>query len=385
MMGQMVGGRAIVLDAAGQPVPLAGVSPETVPAEAAQAARAGLTFTGQAGDQIVTAVPIPNRGGAVILLAPAEPVQHSLGLARRLMLLAGIGTLLLGAAMALALARRTMQPVIAIQEATQAIARGDFTVRVAVRSGDEIGLLSQAVNAMAARLAEYDLQRREFLANVAHELRTPLSYIRGYMQAMAEGVITAPADRERYIQVVHEEAVRLGRLVDDLMDLAAMEEGHPRLERLPLDLTIPITQALDIIRPQAQARSIQLQSDIPPNLPHPPADGGRIQQVVFNLLDNALRHTDAGGRIQVTAARQEDRVVVRVSNTGPGVDPADLSHIFERFYKQRSGGRGLGLAIVRSIVQAHGGEVGAHSQPGAETVFWFTLPVGMAGGPGPPL
>ena len=375
-MGQMVGGRVTILDRTGVPLSFPGAAPDAPPAAAATAALAGSTYTGRLGDHLVTAVPIQNRGGAVILLAPAAPVLHSLTLARRLMLLAGMGTLFLGATLALLLARRLLQPVITIQEATRAIARGDFTARAAVRSGDEIGLLAQAVNTMAEQLGGYERQRREFLANVAHELRTPLSYIRGYTQAISEGLVTDPGERNRYQQIVHEEAVRLGRLVDDLMEIAEIEEGHSPLNLAPLNLAGPIEQALSIIRPWAEAKAVTLRSDVLPDLPRPFADSDRIQQVLFNLLDNALRHTDSGGHIWVSATGKGGWVMVSVCNDGHGLDPAAIPLVFERFYKHGSSGRGLGLAIVRSIVRAHGGDVGAASVPGRETTFWFTLPVG---------
>lgn len=381
MMGRMVGGEVVVVDRSGQPEPYPGTTSEWVPAEAVRRALAGSTVVDQATRPdgrvfIVTGVPIPDRGGAVLLLAPAEPLQQSLTLARRLLWLAGAGTLLLGTGIALMLSRHLLKPVIAIEKATRSIARGDFSTCVPVTSADEIGQLAAAVNQMTSQLEIFESRRREFLANVAHELRTPLSYIRGYAQALAEGLVSAPEDRERYLKVVQEEAVRLGRLVDDLMDLAELEDTQMALERAPVDLRIPVDQAAATIRPRAAEKGIELNVQLPPDLPQIEVDGGRIQQVVFNLLDNGLRHTPEGGRLAVTARADADWVTVYVSDTGQGFDPELAPLLFERFYKRHSGGRGLGLAIVRSIVQAHGGEVGAESKPGVGTAFWFRLPLG---------
>lgn len=381
MMGQMVGGEVIILGPSGTPRPFGTASPLTAPEAAVSALMAGQEFVGQlhtpTGDAyIVTGAPVAGgAGGGVLLMAPAEPLQQSLRLARRYLWAAGIATLLLGTGLALVLARSLTRPVQAMERATRSIARGDFSVRVPVESADEIGRLGEAINQMTAQLDAYETRRREFLANVAHELRTPLSYIRGYTQALAEGLVTDPAARERYQRIVMDEADRLGRLVDDLMDLAQMEEGQMTFERVPLEIRLPVEQAVSTVQPRAAAQGVTLAVDLPPDLPTPRADGGRIQQVIFNLLDNALRHTPPGGVVKISARGVDGGLEVRVSDTGEGIDPALVSLIFERFQGSRQGGRGLGLAVVRQIVRAHGGEVGVESQPGEGSTFWFRLPV----------
>lgn len=380
LIGKMVGGEVVVLDPRGRPIQFPGASALTPPADAADRTLSGQPFTGRGlGSNgmtlIVTGVPIPNRGGAVLLMAPAEPVEHSLELARRYLWMAGAGTLLLGTGLALFVSRQLLRPVIAIKQATREIARGDFSTRIAIHSGDEIGHLATAVNQMTAQLEAYENRRREFLANVAHELRTPLSYMRGYTQALAEGLVTAPRERERYQRVVMEESIRIGRLVDDLMDLAQIEEGQMAFDLRPLDLRLAVDQAATTVRPLAEKKGVTVEIGLPRDLPHPIADGGRIQQVVFNLLDNALHHTPSGGRICITCTADSGWVRVAVRDSGPGIEPELLPLVFERFHKHQSGGRGLGLAIVRSIIRAHGGEVGVESQPGEGATFWFYLPV----------
>jgi two-component system, OmpR family, sensor histidine kinase BaeS len=379
-MGQMVGGEVMVLDRAGRQVPFPGMSEIQPPSDAVRQTLAGSAYVGQVmlnggGMYIVTGVPVPGTGGAVVLMAPAGPVQRSLTVARRYLWLAGAGTLLLGTGLALFVSRELLRPVIAIERATRSIALGDFSTRVTVHSGDEIGQLAGAVNQMTTQLEAYENRRREFLANVAHELRTPLSYIRGYTQALAEGLVTAQDERERYQKIVQEEAVRVGRLVDDLMDLAQLEEGQMGFDLTPLDLRLPVEQAAATIRPLAEEKGVQVETHLPADLPQPQADAGRIQQVVFNLLDNGLRYTPTGGRLTVTVRAEPGWVQVAVADTGQGINPDQLPLIFERFHKRHSSGRGLGLAIVRSIVRAHGGEVGAESEPGRGSTFWFRLPV----------
>lgn len=379
IMGHMVGGEVLVLDRTGNPVDFPGASATPAPPQAVAVVGKGAPFVGEIpldrGSFIVTAVPVRQNFGAVVLLAPAAPLKQSLSLARRYLLLAGSGTLLLGTGLALMLARSVLRPVIAIEQATVRIARGDFSTRVDVEAGDELGKLAGAVNQMTARLEGYEKRRREFLANVAHELRTPLSYIRGYAQAVAEGFVKTPEERDRYLHIVQEESVRIGRLVDDLMDMAQMDEGQLSFDLQPLDLGLPIGQAAAAIRPQAEEKQVTLDVNLPADLPHPMADGGRIQQVVFNLLDNGLRHTPAGGRLAVSARRDGGQVIVSVADTGEGIPPEELPLVFERFRKRHSQGRGLGLAIVRTIVRGHGGEVSVTSTPGRGSTFSFTLPV----------
>jgi len=375
MMGRMVGGEVIVVDHSGKPLNFSGASQTAPPAPAVTTALTGDFYKGQVNGSIVTAVPIPHGGGAVLLLAPAEPVTRSLNEARLYLRFAALGTLLLGTLVALALSRSLLRPVLAIEQATRRLARGDFSTRVTVDTGDELGRLASAVNGMTAQLQAFENRRREFLANVAHELRTPLSYIQGYTQALAEGLVTAPEDRERYQRIVQEESVRVGRLVDDLMDLAQMEEGQMSLDLAPLDLHLPIEQALATIRPLAEEKGVAVHSELPADLPLVRADGGRMQQVVLNLVDNGLRYSPKGTAIRVSARTEPGWVTVQVTDAGPGIEAEVLPLIFERFQRRHSAGRGLGLAIVRSIVRAHGGDVGVQSPPGQGATFWFCLPV----------
>ncbi|HEY3364075.1 MAG TPA: HAMP domain-containing sensor histidine kinase [Symbiobacteriaceae bacterium] len=378
MMGQMVGGEVLVLGASGQPRHFEGSSAMVPPPQAVAVVETGMPFTGQAlvsdGRQvIITAVAIPGGRGAVVLIAPAEPVQRSLSQARRYLWLAFAGTLLLGTGLALMLSRSVLRPVIAIEQATTHIARGDFATRVEWQSRDELGRLATAVNQMTTQLEGYERRRREFLANVAHELRTPLSYIRGYAQAVAEGLVGDAEERERYLRIVQEESVRLGRLVDDLLDLAQMEEGQMSFNMVALDISLPIEQAVAAISLIAEQKGVRVEADVPPGLPLVRADGGRMQQVVVNLLDNGLRYTEAGGLLRVTAWEDAGSVQVNVTDSGPGIDADQLPLIFERFHKRHSSGRGLGLAIVRTIVRAHDGEVGVDSELGTGSTFWFRL------------
>jgi signal transduction histidine kinase len=380
LMAQMVQGQIQVLDRAWQPIPFPGSSDLVAPAGAVEAVRQGRTWVGSlrtpgGGDWLVTAAPVGQAAGAVILFSPAAPLQQSVAQARHFLLMAGAATLLLGTILALLLSRKILRPLLAVERATAQIAQGEFRIRLPVTSQDEMGRLAAAVNAMSEQLADYEQRRREFLATVAHELRTPLTYVRGYAQILAEGSAVTEADRIRYARIVEEESIRLSRLVNDLLDLAQMDEGTLALAPDWVDLRVPIEQAAATIRPKAEADGVALQIRLPPHLPELWIDGGRIQQVVLNLLDNGLRHTPRGGTLTLTAALDGDGVRVSVRDTGKGIPPAEIGQIFDRIRPHGREKRGIGLAIVKGLVLLHEGKVGVQSWPGEGAELWFWLPL----------
>lgn len=294
---------------------------------------------------------------------------------------AGLGAVLL----ILGLSRRILAPVEALTAAARCMEAGDLSQRVEITSQDEIGDLSRAFNAMADGLARLEQLRRNMTADVAHELRTPLTSIRGYLEAIQDGVVQPDG---RVIDSLHEETMLLNRLVDDLQDLSLAEAGQLGLERQPVALADVVDRAVEAARPRAVAKGVALQVDLPEDLPLVDVDPRRIGQVLRNLLENGLTHTEPGGEIAVAARAAGQWVKVSVRDTGSGIATEDLPYVFERFYradKSRSratGGAGLGLAIVKQLVEAHGGQIEVQSRgesswsPTAEgTQFTFTLPV----------
>jgi len=247
-------------------------------------------------------------------------------------------------------------------------------VRVQERGPREARSVARAFNAMTARLEATDSRRRSFLADVTHELRTPLSIIRGQAEAIADGVY--PSDAIHVAPIL--EATRtLERLVDDLRTLALSETGSLVLAREPVDLAVLVNGGLDAFAASAESAGITLTEHVAADLPPIQLDPSRISGVLRNLLMNAIRHTPAGGTVAVTATRQGDQVTVEVRDTGRGIPPDLLPRIFDRFVKgPGSTGSGLGLAIARDIVQAHGGTIEATSQEGVGTTIRFTLPLG---------
>jgi signal transduction histidine kinase len=292
-------------------------------------------------------------------------------------LLAGLVAFLLGAV----LIRQITSPLAALTEASQQIARGDRNVRVDVRSNDELGHLGQTFNGMVTALETQERLRRNLMADVAHELRTPLSGIQGTVEAMQDGVFPLTSEN---LENIHEQVMLVNRLVEDLRTLANAEAGQLPLQHAPVDLAAVATRFRAAHLYEAQQKCIDLALHIDEPLPSIQGDEERVGQILGNLLANALRHTPAGGVVDLSLSASNGYVEIAVVDSGEGIDPVDLPHLFDRFYRadhsrsRRSGGSGLGLAIVRQLVVAHGGQVYAESPPTGKTHgagFYVHLPV----------
>jgi signal transduction histidine kinase len=314
---------------------------------------------------------VPNPGGTPTQAGFLNSINQQLMLA---MIGAGAVTLLL----TWLLSRRIVGPIEALTTAAGRMERGDLSVRVPVTSQDEVGKLAHAFNAMSDSLAQQEQLRRNIVADVAHELRTPISNIRGYLEAARDGVVEPdPA----LLHSLHEESLILCRLVEDLQELQLAEAGQLKIEMQAVSVAEVVEVAAVALRPTAMAKNVRLETDASPDLPEVQADSARVGQVLRNLIDNAVTHTPAGGRVDVQARRLDDEVEITVQDTGPGIAPEHLPHIFDRFYRadesraRTTGGAGLGLAIVKQLVELHGGHVWVESVPGEGAAFHFTLPI----------
>jgi histidine kinase len=275
--------------------------------------------------------------------------------------------------------RRVVTPIRQMMQASHRIADGHYRERVEVTSQDELGELADSFNQMAGTLEHTETMRRDLIANVAHELRTPLSSIKGYMEGLMDGVL--PAQPDTY-QQVYREADRLQRLVNDLQELSRVEAGAFELDLQPVDVADLITQITDRLRPQFDEKSVTLTLNIPNNLPSAQMDEDRVCQVLTNLIGNALQYTPSGGTVTVTATIEANNLKITVNDTGIGIAPEYLPHLFTRFYrvdKSRSragGGSGIGLTIAKLLIEAHDGHIWVAS-PGENqgSEFGFSLPL----------
>jgi two-component system, OmpR family, sensor histidine kinase BaeS len=272
--------------------------------------------------------------------------------------------------------RGATEPLGDLVEASARVEAGEVGAQVEVRGPREIRALARAFNSMSSRLASDTDQRRRFLADVSHELRTPLTVIQGSVEGMLDGLY--PADRahlERLLAETHQ----LERLVDDLRTLSLTDAGALELHRDPVDLGALAADAVAAFEPQATAEEVTLATELE-EVPTLLLDGRRIRQVIGNLLSNALRHTPSGGRVTLRVRRIGEAVELEVADTGAGMEADAAERAFDRFWRAGdSAGAGLGLAIVRDLVRAHGGEVALESAAGAGTVVRCRFPVGPAG------
>jgi signal transduction histidine kinase len=258
-------------------------------------------------------------------------------------------------------------------EAAQRVEAGDLEPRVRPRGPRELRALARAFNSMLERLRHNELQRRQLLADVTHELRTPVAVLQGNLEAMVDGVY--PADAEHLVPLL-EETRLLSRLIDDLRTLSLAESGVLELHREPTDLGVLVGEVIAAFRTPAESGGVALRADIPDNVPLAEIDPLRVREVLINLTANALRHTPPGGEVCIAVAAASGSLRFSVADSGTGIAPEDLPHVFERFYKTAdSTGSGLGLAIARNLVLAHGGEIEAESAAEHGTTIRFTLPL----------
>ena len=289
--------------------------------------------------------------------------------------------------LALLLAYRLSRPIRDLTQAANQLAQGDFTQQVPVHGNDELANLGRAFNQMAASLEEAEQSRRAMTADIAHELRNPLAVQRANLEALQDGIYPLTSEN---LNSVLEQNYLLNRLVEDLRTLALVDSGQLALERTSTDLTVLVTRIVDRHRPQADARSVSLNVSASEHVPIIFLDPGRVEQILGNVLSNALRYTPEGGQIDIEITsppkgitKSNDIEIVRltVHDNGPGIPPEALPYLFDRFFRgdrarcRDEGGTGLGLAIARQLSQAHGGDLTARNHPQGGAVFTLTLPI----------
>ena len=338
-------------------------------------------------------LPLLSRGravGSVALardiapLAVQEPEVSILASAlNRSLLWTGLAAMAGGVLIVSLLSRRVLAPARQLSAAANRLGAGDLSQRVEVRGRDEIANLGRTFNSMAEDLERAEQQRRSLMADVAHELRTPISNIQGYLEAVRDGLLQPTSAT---IDTIHQQVLHVTRLIEDLRLLALAEAGALQLERMPDSLEEVLRRSIEAVRPRAEARGITLAMNVPHGLPLVEMDRTRIAQVVGNLLENAITHTPDGGSVTVLAEAADGAAAqVTVADTGAGMSGSDVGRVFERFYRvdrsraRSTGGAGLGLTIARQLVEAHGGSIRAESEVGTGSRFIFELPIGETG------
>jgi len=301
-----------------------------------------------------------------------EDFQRSLGIA-------AFVAIAIAVALGFIVSNFITRPMRQLADSAQRIAAGDLTQRVRHKSDDEVGEVSNAFNSMAEQLEKKEKSRKQLLADVAHELRNPLSIVQGNLEAWLDGIITPTPEQ---IASVYDETVLLNRLITDLRELSLAEAGQLKLHQEMTAINGLINAEITGFQARCQEKQVSLSAELDENLPEVNIDRDRIRQVLHNLLENALRYTPSDGSIKVKAGMDKDQQVrVSVADSGSGIDPDDLPFVFDHFYKadksrQRGyGSAGIGLALVRRFVELHGGKVWVDSQVGKGSTFYFTVPI----------
>lgn len=338
----------------------------------------GFEHTDTKGERyFVGAAPIlegNNVISAVYVLSSTKHMDESIAAVRNVLVLSGVGAFLLALGITWIMAQILSRPLVKMQEATRKIAVGDLETRLNIISNDEIGSLAGAINNLAEDLQRYRDTRQEFFANISHELRTPITFLEGYTKVIKDRLYDTEEEKDKYLDIIRGEALRLQHLVDDLFELAKMEEGKISLSLEWIDLAEIADNAVRKIRLKAGDKGLELNTHINNSIPLILGDGMRMEQVLINLLENAVRYTDKGG-IHINLNENSSYIYLIVEDTGIGIPETELPFIFERFYrveKSRSrqyGGTGLGLSIAKKLVELQGGEILVSSKIGDGTRF----------------
>lgn len=331
------------------------------------------------------AIPLEVRGEIVgYLLSPgAVPALPEIATTltsriRNLIVTSGMISLGISLVLALFVANQLIRPIQRLTKAAKVLGQGDLSHRVPVKGGDEVAVLGNTFNEMAASLQKAETRRKAMTADIAHELRTPLSVQRAHLEAMIDGVY--PMDAE-HISPIIDQNLLLSRLVEDLRTIALADAGQINLEKTPTDLAALLSRVVERFDAQAVQDEIVLKLDVQENCPTIFADPQRLEQIFNNLLSNALRFTPRGGSVTVDLKCSANQVVISVRDNGPGIPEHALAHVFDRFYKadysrsRSNGGTGLGLSIAKKLALSHGGDLTATNHPAGGALFTLSLPV----------
>lgn len=330
----------------------------------------------------VSARPIHDHAQAIYVLSSMRSMDESLNRVRIYLAMSAGGAFLLALGFTYIVSQILSRPMVQMEQATRRIAKGDLETRVMVRSSDEIGNLGAAINDLARDLQHYRDTRQEFFANISHELRTPITYLEGYAKVLTDGLYDTEEEKVQYLNIIYQESLRLNRLIHDLFELSKMEEGKINLSLEWIDLQELVEISVQKVQLKAKDKGLSLYLE-KADVPLVYADGLRMEQVVLNILENAVRYTEEGA-IRVQFMHHPKWIQLMIEDTGMGIPEEELPYIFDRFYrveKSRSrdfGGTGLGLAIAKKLVELQGGTIEVYSVLGAGTRFVISFPVNIS-------
>ncbi|WP_257535878.1 sensor histidine kinase [Metabacillus litoralis] len=317
--------------------------------------------------------------GIIYLYLPLAPIEEVFNRTTPLLIAVGIIFFLVIFKIVNSMSNTILQPIHEMRKYAKELAKGNFKNRIPVRTSDEIGGLSKTFNQMSEALDESDQKKKDFLANVAHELRTPLSYVKGYSEVLQEKLYETEDEAEKYLSLIQRESERMQRLVNDLLDLAQLEGENYPLIKEPIAFSQLVNDTVDRFYHRLQEKQLILQQHLDDEIiiigSH-----DRLQQIIYNLLENAIRYSDKPGTISISLSQNQESIFFSIADNGIGMSEEDIMHIGERFYRadkarnRKEGGTGLGLAIVKQLVLLHGGRMEFNSKLGKGTTFTLVFP-----------
>lgn len=318
--------------------------------------------------------------GGILVFSSLDEIHQRMHEIRYWIMISIFFSILLAIGYSWFVAKKFSNPLIKMEKATREIAKGNLETKIRIKSYDEIGSLAKAIDDLSVELNNYRVNRSELLANISHELRTPISYLKGYAQLLRKHQYNNKEELESYSQIIENESDRLAKLIQDLFELSKMEEGRTQLYILSVDIEDLIEDLIRKVNVKAMEKNIEIRAEIEQELPSIISDGSRIEQILLNLLENAINYTEKG-HITVKATKYKTYILISVKDTGMGIPKEDLPFVFDRFHrveKSRSrqmGGTGLGLAIVFEMVKLLKGRITVESDYGFGTEFHLKLPL----------
>jgi signal transduction histidine kinase len=318
--------------------------------------------------------------GYVVMYASTTPIREAIYSLRTLMFLFSVVSLITIFVLVFLFSNWISKPLVAMRNAVRKLTRNDYNFSLPISARDEIGELNQSIMELSGELKHYRTEREEFLAEISHELRTPITYIRGYADVLQQTSVK-DEDRRKYLRFIREAADRLHRLIGDLYDMSKLDQVKVQIDKQEMDLVPFIRQMREEQMERFMEKGIDLQDDLPSTPVRVQADRNRLAQVIMNLLENARKYTPEGGSVRIRLSKEQREALIQIQDTGIGIPDSELPHIWRRFYrveKSRSrdyGGAGLGLSIAKRIIELHDGTITVNSKEGIGTTFLIRLPL----------